>query len=131
MELQYKRPDGTFVALVNNRPYHIIEDDPLYEEALEQADELGEDLKFEPAPEPFILPPKTKLYKADIWKKRTETEYGAIQAVISSLSPRIQGIFRDANYISINDGLYPLVLTGATQAVGATRAAELLEPTDF
>ncbi|CAM5183779.1 Phage tail assembly chaperone protein OS=Bosea thiooxidans OX=53254 GN=SAMN05660750_04076 PE=4 SV=1 [Bosea thiooxidans] len=48
MELQFRRPDGSFVAIVNGLPYHIIEGDPLYAEA-EQA---GQDLPFEPVPEP-------------------------------------------------------------------------------
>lgn len=48
MELQFRRPGGSFVAIVNGLPYHIIEGDPLYAEA-EQA---GQGLPFEPVPEP-------------------------------------------------------------------------------
>lgn len=51
MELQYRRPDGSFVAIVNGNPYHIIEGDPLFAEA--QA--AGADLPLEPAPEPRPL----------------------------------------------------------------------------
>jgi hypothetical protein len=52
MELQFRRPDGTFVAILNGMPYHIVEDDELFEAAQEFADEMGEDLPFEPVPEP-------------------------------------------------------------------------------
>jgi hypothetical protein len=49
MEIQYKRPDGTFVVLLNGNPYHVTHDDPLYE----AASDLGVDAQFEPvAPEP-------------------------------------------------------------------------------
>ena len=49
MQAQYKRPDGTFVVLLNGNPYHVTHDDPLF--AL--ASELGVDAPFEPiAPEP-------------------------------------------------------------------------------
>lgn len=51
MELQYRRPDGSFVALVNGLPYHVIEDDPLFAEAAALAADMGEALPFEPAPE--------------------------------------------------------------------------------
>lgn len=56
MDLQYRRPDGTFVATVNGYPYHVTPSDPLFEEAEAEADALGDDLPFEPVPEP---PPVT------------------------------------------------------------------------
>ncbi len=48
MELQYRRPDGSFVALVNGLPYHVIEGDPLFAEAQKN----GGDLPLEPVPAP-------------------------------------------------------------------------------
>src|SRR5690349_16849961 len=53
MELQFRRPGGSFVAIVNGLPYHIIEGDPLYAEA-EQA---GQNLPLEPVskPDPVTL----------------------------------------------------------------------------
>lgn len=56
MDLQYRRPDGSFVATINGHPYHVVEDHPLFEAAAAEAVELGDDLPFEPAPEPFELP---------------------------------------------------------------------------
>lgn len=52
MELQYRRPDGSFVAIVNGHGYHVIEDDPMFAEAAALAADMGEALPFEPAPEP-------------------------------------------------------------------------------
>lgn len=52
MELHYRRPDGSFVATVRGLPYHIVDGDPLFEEA--QAN--GANLPLEPIPEP---PPLT------------------------------------------------------------------------
>ncbi|MGE8105144.1 hypothetical protein ACQKP1_15805 [Allorhizobium sp. NPDC080224] len=48
--LQYRRADGTFVALVDGLPYHVAEGDALLGIAQEIADELGDNLQFEPAP---------------------------------------------------------------------------------
>lgn len=49
MDVQFKRPDGSFVAIVNGLPYHVTPDDPLFTDA--QAS--GADAPFEPiAPEP-------------------------------------------------------------------------------
>lgn len=47
MEIQYKRSDGTFIALVNGYPYHVIDGDPLFSAAQAMAD----DLPMEPSPE--------------------------------------------------------------------------------
>lgn len=47
MKLHYRRPDGSFVATVNGLPYHIVDGDPLFEEA--QAN--GANLPLEPIPQ--------------------------------------------------------------------------------
>lgn len=51
MEITYKRPDGSFVGVVNGFPYHITSDDPLYAEA----QILGANAPFEPGP-PVLTP---------------------------------------------------------------------------
>jgi hypothetical protein len=53
MEIQYRRNDGSFVAIVNGNPYHIIPDDPLFLEA----EALGQDAPFEPE---LVEPPPTR-----------------------------------------------------------------------
>ena len=35
IKLLHKRTDGTFVALINNLPYHVTQDDLLWQEAVE------------------------------------------------------------------------------------------------
>lgn len=47
MEVTYKRPDGTYVAVVNGLPYHIMQDDPLFPEA----EAAGQNAPYEPEPE--------------------------------------------------------------------------------
>ncbi|SIQ75990.1 hypothetical protein SAMN05880592_105159 [Bosea sp. TND4EK4] len=57
VELLFRREDGSFVARVGGLPYHVIPGDPLWEDAAEQAAELGQALGFEP-PSPVVeLPP--------------------------------------------------------------------------
>lgn len=52
----WKRQDGTFVAEVNGYPYHIIPgDEPLWSEAVDLAAEMGDNLEFEPVPQPRPL----------------------------------------------------------------------------
>jgi hypothetical protein len=46
MDIQYRRPDGSFVATINGLPYHVIESDPLFAEA----QIAGADAPFEPVP---------------------------------------------------------------------------------
>ena len=46
MNVLFKRPDGTFVILLNGYPYHVIQSDPLF--AAAQA--AGTGAPFEPAP---------------------------------------------------------------------------------
>ena len=129
MKLLWKRTDGTFVAEINNYPYHVIEGDEQYwNEAIEEAERLGDELEFEPEPIASELPEFTKLYKTTIWSRCTDAEYVAIKDVINSVPPRIQAIFADANYIDKNDPLYAMVLDGAIAVVGNERALELLEP---
>ncbi len=57
MELQYRRPDGSFVALIRGYPYHIVDGDPLFSEASSAAASLGEALPFEPPSPPQPEPP--------------------------------------------------------------------------
>lgn len=46
MQVQYKRPDGSFVAIVNGWPYHVVQGDPLF--AAAQA--AGGNAPLEPVP---------------------------------------------------------------------------------
>jgi len=48
MEITYKRADGTFVAVVNGNPYHVISSDPLFAEA----QIAGANAPMEPQPVP-------------------------------------------------------------------------------
>ena len=48
--LYKKRPDDTYVIEHQGNPYHVIEDDPLYEECVEEYDALDEEPPDEPAP---------------------------------------------------------------------------------
>lgn len=49
MRLTHRRADGSFLAVVSDAPYHVVEGDPAYwEQALRDAAELGSELPFEP-----------------------------------------------------------------------------------
>lgn len=88
----------------------------------------GEVAEFRAHQNTIAGPVNKLLFKATIWRRCTDEEYDAIQAVLSAAPRRLQAIFKDADHINVDDDLYPLLMDGATQAVGAERAAELLEP---
>ena len=44
MEIQFRRPDGSFVAIINGLPYHVTYEDPLFE----AAQEAGAEAPLEP-----------------------------------------------------------------------------------
>lgn len=49
--VKYKRPDGTFVGIVNGLEYHVIPGEPYWAAALE----MGEHAPREHAPEPRLI----------------------------------------------------------------------------
>ena len=51
-----------------------------------------------------------------------------MDAMLAAQPVRLRNIFRDAQTLSSDDELYPTLLAGLTQIVGAERAAELLAP---
>jgi hypothetical protein len=50
--LTFRRANGTFVGIVNQAPYHIVQSDPLFLDAVAMAAVMGDALPYEPAPEP-------------------------------------------------------------------------------
>lgn len=80
--------------------------------------------------QPPILPEKTKLYKADVWRRCTATEAELLDSALAVQPVRLRRMWDDALFISTADELYGVLLAGISAVLGATRAAELLEPTE-
>lgn len=130
IDLKFKRADGTFVALVNGYPYHVIEgDEPLWTQAQSRAAEMGEELGFEPPPVPIDLPPLTRTAKADVWRRLTDQEAEALDAALLAAPLRLRRIFESAQYLDTTDADYPALRAGIVAALGEPRADEVLEPT--
>ncbi len=77
-ELTYSRPDGTFVGVVNGLPYHILENDEIYADALAWVAAHGQPplepaMPQEPAP---ALPTLSEL----------QAQLAALQAQIEALA---------------------------------------------
>lgn len=53
IQLTYRRPDGTFVGIVNGGPYHYISSDLMWAEVQAIAAALGDALPFEPVSAPL------------------------------------------------------------------------------
>lgn len=134
VELLWKRPDGSFVARVNDHPYHVIEgDEPLWSLARSKAMTMGLKLKLEPAPGPSDaeIPALTKLPKAELWRRCTDEEAEALADALSQAPLRLQMIFQAAQYLDTTDADYPALRAGVVAALGEERAGVVLAPTEF
>lgn len=74
MQLKYRRPDGTFVAIVDGQPYHAIADDPLFGQV--SAAEI-EALPLEPQPE--LSPEEAQAQLARAIDAHVEAQARALQ----------------------------------------------------
>ncbi|MFC5509263.1 hypothetical protein [Bosea massiliensis] len=129
LNLIWKRPDGTFVADVNGKPYHVVDgDEPLWTAALIAAAKLGNKLKLEPAPEAVDPPPLTRLAKADLWRRCTDEEAEVLHNALSQAPFRLRLIFEAAQYLDSTDPDYPALRAGVVAALGEVRAAIILSP---
>ncbi len=130
MDLQYRRFDGSFVAIINEMPYHITLDDERYAVAKDKADALGNALPFEPAPpmpEPVVM---TKIYKSDIWRRATDAEAVTIKTGLLQQPVRLQELWQSVSYISTTDELYTALRAGFVAVFGEARTNDLLEATE-
>lgn len=126
ISLLYRRPDGSFVASINGMPYHVIEDDPLFEAAQQAAADLGDALPLEPPPPEPEPDQVTVVYPVDLWSRMTDVEADAVEAAMTTQPVRIQNIFRAASSYRSDHELWPLLETVAVGLFGAERAAEIL-----
>ena len=62
MQIDYRRADGTFVAMINGYPYHVTQSDPLFA----KAQEAGASAPFEPVPIPEPAQPVTEISFAQL-----------------------------------------------------------------
>lgn len=69
-------------------------------------------------------------YKADIWRRATDTEAETVIAILAQQSTRLQRLFEDAQYLDPTDADYPTLRAGFVQAFGDARSAELLAPSE-
>lgn len=129
MNLQFRRNDGTFVAIINGLPYHIVHEDVLHAVAVEKAAKLGAALPFEPDPEPGPEPIRLKrLHKAELWRRLTDAEAESLDAMLAASPVRLRRIFESASYIDQDDADFPTLRAGIVSALGEVRANQILTP---
>lgn len=92
--LIFKRSDGTLVGRVNGLPYHIIEGDPLWQQAQSLAQQMGNALPFEPPPiTPPPLPPPVPddvavwQFMTAAWRLDFITQQEALAAIKDKVMP--------------------------------------------
>lgn len=69
MKIQCRRLDGSFVVLLNNLPYHVTHDDPLFNLAME----IGADAPFEQPIE--VIPVSADEIRADRNRRLAATDW--------------------------------------------------------
>lgn len=127
INLLFKREDGTFVAEINGLPYHVIPTDELYWQlAVDEAAKMGDDLYFEPEPEPIPGSDVIVLPSVILWERLTEDEADRVNDAIFTQPIRTQRIFTTANTFRSDHELWPLLESMAIQLFGEKRASELL-----
>lgn len=126
--VEYRRPDGSYVAIVGGLPYHVLQDDPLHADVLAWVSEHGEP-PLEPPPPVEPSRVLTRIYKADIWRRATDAEAVTIDGALQVQPVRMRRLWDDAQWLETTDELYPVLEAAFVTAFGAQRAAELLEPT--
>ncbi len=75
-----------------------------------------------------LPPPPSVTYKSDIWRRCTDAEAEALDALLARQPRRQQRLFNDATVIAHADEMFATLQAAVTQALGATRAAEILAP---
>lgn len=75
-----------------------------------------------------LPPPPTVTYKSDIWRRCTDGEAEALDALLARQSKRQQRLFNDATVIAHTDEMFATLQAAVTEALGATRTAEILAP---
>ena len=113
------------------RNYTAAQSDPGWEHSEEifarvVAGEFGPVAPYQPP----NLPVKTKLFKADVWRRCTDAAATLLDAALNSQPVRLRRMWDDATFILSTDELYSTLKAGITAIIGAKRAGELLEPTE-
>ena len=113
MGLQYRRLDGSFIAIADNGfPYHVAPDDPfapagLWGWAVAEAERLGDDLPFEPVPPP----PTPEEALASIRAAATIDRETLCRAL------RSQGKLSDESAIEATAGRWPVEFNAVIQGM--------------
>lgn len=84
--------------------------------------------RFE-APKDPEEPAKTRIYKADIWRRCTDAEAETLKQLLAQATARQQGLWQDAQYLDMTDPDFAFVTEAAQSAFPDERVAALLQPT--
>lgn len=127
MEVQYRRDDGSFVAIVNGMPYHIQPDDPLFE----AAQESGADAPFEPAADfPDVAPQQLTFAQLLIglvteeWITEAEGEAWLAGTVPAAVSVLIATLPAGQRFAALARASRPSVVLRSDPLVNALAAAQ-------
>lgn len=83
-------------------------------------------------PSPYVAPATTSavlpriVYKADIWRRATDDEAEAMDAMLDSQPVRLRRMWADAVHLQSDDELFATIDAALIAQFGVTRAAELL-----
>lgn len=82
-------------------------------------------VKAPPLPPPT---PSSITYKADIWRRCSESEAEILDAALEQAPSRLRRLFDGVAYLDTADPDYPMIRDAISAALGSQRAAEILAP---
>ncbi len=120
--VQYRRPDGTFIATVNGMPYHVVPGDPRYADA----QIVGANAPFEPVPDtPPDEPPLLSKVQWKFFLYVTGFDAAAAAALAAMPKTTPQEIATWAGMRAVIDDSAYYRLSVALQLVATVRAMNL------
>lgn len=80
------------------------------------------------AHDPDAVPRLHKIYKSTIWRRATDAEGALMSSVLAAAPARLRELYTSVEYLDDRDPDFQMLAAGIAQAIGAERAAVILEP---
>lgn len=134
MATVYNLPDGRTIG--PGAPFMLTTNDGTFSfaanwlELSKPADRSRFGITTSTVADPVPPTPPLYTYKTDVWLRATSDECAIIQGTLNNADPQLQGLWADCQRLEHNFALYPQLVDAFTQAFGATRAGQLLAPSE-
>lgn len=92
-----------------------------------EADDLTYEMRYNGAGfEPVPPPPRSALFKTEIYSRMTDEELEAFEAALAVAPVRLRLMWRDCNSVEVESPLFPMLRQQLTEGFSEARAAAIL-----